>query len=226
MADITIADVERAVKTTATTVLKNEHYFSDLDGLAGDGDFGTSLATGFRVIDAELPTIDKSAIGAMLLKISMLVSKHVGGSSGPIWGTGFMKAAMVSKGKAEVSLAELGEMVQAAVDGIMARGGAKLGDKTLLDALIPVCEKLKAGATASVVDSAAILKACADEAEKAIDATRTLVAHRGRASQVGERSANTPDPGIVAIATILQDWCKEWGVERTPHVAELLQATA
>ena len=122
MADINIGDVERAVKTTATTVLRNEHYFSDLDGLAGDGDFGTSLATGFRVIDTDLPTIDKSAIGAMLLKISMLVSKHVGGSSGPIWGTGFMKAAMVSKGKESVTLAELADMVNTAVEGIMARG--------------------------------------------------------------------------------------------------------
>lgn len=226
MADITLADVERAVKTTATTVLRNEHYFSDLDGLAGDGDFGTSLATGFRVIDAELPTIDKSAIGAMLLKISMLCSKHVGGSSGPIWGTGFMRAAMVSKGLESVTLTQLAEMIQSAVDGIMARGGAKLGDKTLLDALIPIANTLNAAAAAGATDLAAVLKDCADVAEKAIDETRTLVAHRGRASQVGERSANTPDPGIVAIATILQDWCKEWGVARTPVVAELLQATA
>ncbi len=226
MADITLADIERAVKTTATTVLKNEHYFSDLDGLAGDGDFGTSLATGFRVIDADLPTIDKSAIGAMLLKISMLVSKHVGGSSGPIWGTGFMKAALLSKGKTEVTLAELSEMVNAAVEGIMARGGAQLGDKTLLDALIPINETLKARAAAGASDLGAVLKDCADVAENAIDETRSLIAHRGRASQVGERSAGTPDPGIVAIATILQDWCKEFGVARTPHVAELLQATA
>lgn len=225
MADITIADVERAVKTTATTVLKNEHYFSDLDGLAGDGDFGTSLATGFRVIDAELPAIDKSAIGAMLLKISMLVSKHVGGSSGPIWGTGFMKAAAISKGKESVTLAELSEMVTAAVDGIMARGGAKLGDKTLLDALIPVNETLKDYAASATPDHAAALKACADVAEKAIDETRNLVAHRGRASQVGDRSSGTPDPGIVAIATILQDWCNEFGVARTPTVAELLKQT-
>jgi len=225
MADITIGDVERAVKTTATTVLKNEHYFSDLDGLAGDGDFGTSLATGYRVIDAELPTIDKSAIGAMLLKISMLVSKHVGGSSGPIWGTGFMKAAAVSKGKESVTLAELAEMVGAAVDGIMARGGAKLGDKTLLDALIPVREKLDAHAAAGTADLGLVLKECADEAEKAIDATRGLVAHRGRASQVGDRSAGTPDPGICAIAIILQDWCNEFGVARTPTTAEMLTQT-
>jgi dihydroxyacetone kinase phosphoprotein-dependent L subunit len=226
MADITIADVERAVKTTAATVLTNEIYFCDLDGLAGDGDFGTSLATGFRVIDAELPTIDKSAIGAMLLKISMLVSKHVGGSSGPIWGTGFMKAALISKGKETVTLTELSDMVGAAVDGIMARGGAKLGDKTLLDALIPVHEKLKEHAAAANPDRAAALKDAADAAEQAIDATRSLVAHRGRASQVGDRSSGTPDPGIVAIAMILQDWCNEFGVARTPTVAELLKQNA
>jgi dihydroxyacetone kinase phosphoprotein-dependent L subunit len=223
MTEISQANIERAIKTTAATVLRNESYFSDLDGLAGDGDFGTSLATGFRVIDNDLPTIDKSSIGAMLLKISMLVSKHVGGSSGPIWGTGFMKAAMLSKGKESVTLAELAEMVGAAVDGIMARGGAKLGDKTLLDALIPVRAKLDAHAAAGTTDLGAVLKECADEADQAIDATRTLEARRGRASQVGERSSNTPDPGIVAIATILHDWCKDRGIERTPTAAELQQ---
>lgn len=226
MGGITLADVERAVKTTADTVLRNEQYFCDLDGLAGDGDFGTSLATGFRIIDAELPEIDKSAIGAMLLKISMLVSKHVGGSSGPIWGTGFMRAAMVSKGKTELTLGEVAEMLGSAIEGIQARGGAKLGDKTLLDALIPVHETLVKHAAAATPDHAAALKEAADEAEKAIDTTRTLVAHRGRQSQVGERSQNTPDPGIVAIATILQDWCNEFGVARTPTVAELTRQTA
>jgi dihydroxyacetone kinase phosphoprotein-dependent L subunit len=225
MADFSIGDVERAVQTTANTVLKNEHYFSDLDGLAGDGDFGTSLATGFRIIDAELPTIDKSAIGAMLLKISMLVSKHVGGSSGPIWGTGFMKAAMLTKGKQTITLADVSDMLGSAIEAIMARGGAKLGDKTLLDALIPVHEVLKAHAASDTPDNAAALKDAAAAAEAAIDATRTLEARRGRASQVGERSSGTPDPGIVAIATILQDWCTEFGVERTPTVRELLQQT-
>lgn len=225
MADITVGDVERAVKITATTVLKNEHYFSDLDGLAGDGDFGTSLATGFRVIDAELPGIDKSAIGAMLLKISMLVSKHVGGSSGPIWGTGFMKAAALSKGKEAITLSEAADMLGAAIDGIMARGGAKLGDKTLLDALIPVHEALKAHAAGATPDHRAALKDAAAAAEQAIETTRTLEARRGRASQVGERSSGTPDPGIVAIAIILHDWCTEFGIERTPTVPELLKQT-
>ena len=226
MAEISQADIERAIKTTCATVLRNEHYFADLDGLAGDGDFGTSLATGFRQIEKEWDEIPKTDIGAMLLKISMIVSKHVGGSSGPIWGTGFMKAAMLTRGKSEIALQDLADMLGSAIEGIQARGGAKLGDKTLLDALIPVHEKLKQHAAGASPDLGVALKEAADEAEKAIDETRTLVAHRGRASQVGERSANTPDPGIVSIAIILQDWCNEFGVERTASVAEVINQPA
>ncbi len=224
MSEISQGQIEQAIQTTCKTVLRNEHYFSDLDGLAGDGDFGTSLATGFRQIDKEWDEIPKTDIGAMLLKISMIVSKHVGGSSGPIWGTGFMKGAMLTRGKQSVTLAELAEMLGSAIEGIQARGGAKLGDKTLLDALIPVHETLKKHAASG--DKAAALKDAAEVADKAVDETRNLVAHRGRASQVGERSANTPDPGIVAVATILHDWCKENGVERTPSAPEVAKATA
>lgn len=225
MAEISQADIEQAIRTTCSTVLRNEHYFADLDGLAGDGDFGTSLATGFRQIEKEWDEIPKTDIGAMLLKISMIVSKHVGGSSGPIWGTGFMKAAMLTRGKTSITLEELSAMLGSAIEGIQARGGAKLGDKTLLDALIPVHETLKEHAAAGR-DLGPALCDAAGVADKAVDETRSLVAHRGRASQVGERSANTPDPGIVAIATILQDWCKEFGVARTPTAPEVAKATA
>lgn len=225
MTEISQSQVEQAIQTTCRTVLRNEYYFSDLDGLAGDGDFGTSLATGYRIIQNDWAEIPKTDIGAMLLKISMLVSKHVGGSSGPIWGTGFMKAAMLTKGKESITLQELADMLGAAIEGIQARGGAKLGDKTLLDALIPVHEKLKEHAAGSG-DLAAALKDAADVAEEAIETTKSLVAHRGRASQVGERSSGTPDPGIVSIAVILNDWCKEFGVARTPKAAEVLNQPA
>lgn len=222
MTALNVARIENALDVTCDTVIANEKYFSDLDGLAGDGDFGTSLATGFKVIKAELPGMDKSAIGAMLLKLSMLCSKHVGGSSGPIWGTGFMKAAMVSKGLEEVTFEQLTQMVGAAVEGIMARGGAVRGDKTLLDALIPIHEKMQEMANdGQSTDLAAVLAAVAGVADTAIDETRSLVAHRGRASQVGARSANTPDPGIVGIATILYDWCKHYGVDFVPNAPEL-----
>ena len=212
MTEISQGQIEQAIQTTCKTVLRNEYYFSDLDGLAGDGDFGTSLATGYRVIQNEWDEIPKTDIGAMLLKISMLVSKHVGGSSGPIWGTGFMKAAMLTRGKEAITLQDLADMLGSAIEGIQARGGAQLGDKTLLDALIPVHETLKAHA--------------AGDGEEAIESTKSLVAHRGRASQVGERSAGTPDPGIVSIAVILNDWCKEFGVARTPTAAEVINQPA
>ena len=218
MSTLTIAQIEQALDVTCDTVIRNEKYFSDLDGLAGDGDFGTSLATGFKVIKAELPAIDKSAIGAMLLKISMICSKHVGGSSGPIWGTGFMRAGMVSKGLTEVTYQQLTDMVGSALEGIMARGGAVRGDKTLLDALIPIRETMQ---SMDGSDLGAVLAAVTKAADQAIDETRSLIAHRGRASQVGARSANTPDPGICGVATILYDWCKHYGVDYTPVAAEL-----
>ena len=219
MSAITIDQIEKTIDVTCDTVISNEKYFSDLDGLAGDGDFGTSLATGFKVIKRDLPDIDKDGVGAMLLKIAMICSKHVGGSSGPIWGTGFMKAGMASKGLNEIDMQQLADMVGAALEGIMARGGAKRGDKTLLDALIPIHEKLSEMAATEA--PGAILAAVTAEADKAIDETRSLVAHRGRASQVGQRSADTPDPGIVGIATILYDWCKHYGVDYEPQAAEL-----
>ncbi len=218
MSAISLEQIEKTIDITCDTVIRNEKYFSDLDGLAGDGDFGTSLATGFKVIKKDLPEIDKSAIGAMLLKISMICSKHVGGSSGPIWGTGFMRAGMVSKGLTEVTYEQLTDMLGSAIEGIVARGGAQRGDKTLLDALWPIHDKMK---EMDGSDLGAVLAAITAEADKAIDETRTLVAHRGRASQVGERSADTPDPGIVGIATILYDWCKHYGVDYTPTAAEL-----
>lgn len=218
MSTLSIDQIAKAIDVTCDTVIANEKYFSDLDGLAGDGDFGTSLATGFKVIKKELPEIDKSAVGAMLLKISMICSKHVGGSSGPIWGTGFMRAGMASKGLEEVTYEQLTEMLGSAIEGIVARGGAKRGDKTLLDALWPIHEKMQ---EMDGSDLGAVLAAVAAEADKAIDETRSAVAHRGRASQVGERSANTPDPGIVGVATILKDWCAHYGVDFVPQAAEL-----
>src|SRR3954453_14506806 len=107
MSEIGIDAVERTIKATAATVLRNEKHFSDLDALAGDGDFGASLAAGFRVIEADLPTLDKSNIGAFLLKLSMIISKHVGGSSGPLWGTAFMRAGMLCKDKSAITLEDL-----------------------------------------------------------------------------------------------------------------------
>lgn len=215
MTDIAIDDVERATKATAKIVLKNQQYFSDLDAVAGDGDFGASLAAGFKVIDAECETFDKSSIGNFLLKISMIITRNVGGCSGPIWGTGFMRAAMLCKDKSSISLAELEKMLTAAIEGIQQRGGAQLGDKTLLDSLIPIREKIAEHVAAGKTDTAAALSDAAEVARDAIERTKDMVARRGRQSFTGDRSIGSLDPGVVAVSTILEALCKEFGVARS-----------
>jgi dihydroxyacetone kinase-like protein len=215
MSDITLDTIERAIKATCGTVLRNENYFCELDALAGDGDFGNSLAAGFRVIDAELPNMDKSTINGFLLKISMIISKHTGGSSGPLWGTAFMRAAMVSKDKSVLTLEDLEKIVQSALEGLQARGGALPGDKTLIDSIIPVRDAIAAHVKGDG-DNNAALRDAANVAEEAVETAKSWVAKRGRQQFTGDRSSGTPDPGMVAIATILNDLCIEFGVSRTP----------
>jgi len=214
MKEIALPEIEQAIKSIAATALRNEKYFSELDAAAGDADFGVSLASGFKVIDSDWDELDRSSIGSFLLKISMIISRHVGGCSGPIWGTGFMRAGMLAKDKSTITLAELEQMLTAAIEGIQHRGGAVAGDKTLLDALMPMRDAIKAHAESDdEFDSADVLKEATQVANEAIERTRSWVARRGRQSFTGERSSGTPDPGIVAIATMMNDICESFGID-------------
>jgi dihydroxyacetone kinase-like protein len=214
MKEIALPEIEQAIKTIADTALRNEQYFSELDAAAGDADFGVSLASGFKVIQSDWDELDRSSIGSFLLKISMIISRHVGGCSGPIWGTGFMRAGMLAKDKTSISLAELEQMLTAAIEGIQQRGGAVAGDKTLLDALLPMRDIIKEKAEDPDADPAAVLQEATKAANDAIEQTKDWVARRGRQSFTGERSSGTPDPGIVAIATMMNDICESFGVDK------------
>jgi dihydroxyacetone kinase phosphoprotein-dependent L subunit len=214
MKEMGLPEIEQAIKSVAATALRNEKYFSELDAAAGDADFGVSLASGFKVIEKDWDQLDRSSIGSFLLKISMIISRHVGGCSGPIWGTGFMRAGMLAKDKTSISLTELEQMLTAAIEGIQHRGGAVAGDKTLLDALIPMRDIVKASAGQPDAEPADVLKEATKAANEAIERTKGWVAKRGRQSFTGERSCGTPDPGIVAIATMMNDICEAFGVEK------------
>jgi dihydroxyacetone kinase-like protein len=212
MKEITLADVETAVKSIAATALKNEQYFCELDSYAGDADFGVSLATGFRAIEQDWQGLDRSSIGAFLLKISMIISKNVGGCSGPIWGTAFMRAGALSKDRTTITLGDLAKMLTASIEGIQKRGGAQLGDKTLLDALIPIRDIVHEHADRPDANARDVLQRATEVANEAIERTKGLVAKRGRQQFTGDRSIGTPDPGIVAIATMMNDLCTQFGV--------------
>jgi len=212
MKEITLADVETAVKSIAATALKNEQYFCELDSYAGDADFGVSLATGFRIVEKDWSELDRSSIGNFLLKISMIITRNVGGCSGPIWGTGFMRAGALCKERTTITLDDLDKMLAAAIEGIQKRGGAQLGDKTLLDALIPIRDIVHEHVGKPEVDARDVLQRATQVANDAIEGTKGLVAKRGRQQFTGDRSIGTPDPGIVAIATMMNDICAEFGV--------------
>jgi phosphoenolpyruvate---glycerone phosphotransferase subunit DhaL len=205
----TLPDVERTVRVIAETVVANEKYFGDLDAVVGDGDFGYSMARGFEIVLSDWDGFDRTDISTFLKKVAVVITSRIGGTSGPIWGTGFLRAATIAAGANSLDADQIAAMLRAAVEGIKARGGAELGDKTLLDALMPVAETLeeraKAGSTAGET-----LRAAATTARSAAEATRPMVAKKGRAAYTGERSIGTLDAGAVAVAVLIEALAEQW----------------
>lgn len=199
---LTTADIVKIVDLMSEVIIKNEIPFCELDSVAGDGDFGMSLAKGFKVLKSEWEELPKEDdMGAFLKACGMLITEHCGGASGPIWGSAFRSAAKYASGRNEIKLGELGELLQSAIDGVQKRGGAKLGDKTLLDALIPATEAIKSSATQGE-DLLQGMQIGAKEAVLGAEKTKEIVASKGRASYLGERSLNYPDAGATAIGVI------------------------
>lgn len=209
MTTTTVHATELAVRTIAQACVDNEKYFGDLDSVVGDGDFGYSLARGFEKIIQDWDGFDRTDAGAFLVKIAVAITSRIGGTSGPIWGTAFMKTGMRLKGLDTVSGAELIEALRAGIDGIKMRGNADLGDKTLLDSLVPAVDALAASLAAGD-DGATALSVTAVAARAAAEATSTMQARRGRASYSGERSIGSVDPGAIAIAVIAEHLASAW----------------
>ncbi len=195
------------VRTIAETAIANETYFCQLDSVVGDGDFGYSLARGFEKVLEGFDSIDRSSPGAFLKKVGLTIASRVGGTSGPIWGTAFLRAGGAAGTKMELAGADVIAMLRAAVEGIRARGGASLGDKTLLDALVPGIDRLEADLERGGIEA---LANAAETAERAAAETSGMIAKRGRASYTGERSIGSPDPGAVAIAVLARAVSAAW----------------
>ncbi|MBZ2199021.1 dihydroxyacetone kinase subunit DhaL [Occultella gossypii] len=204
-------DVDLVLRTMARTIVDNAEEFAQLDAVAGDGDFGFSLRNGFEVVEADLDSFDHTSVGALLKKVGFVIAGKVGGVSGPIWGTAFMRAAAAAGERTRLTGPELIEVLRASITGISQRGQAELGDKTLLDALVPAVDSLEASIAEGFDDGgvAAVQKA-ADVAVAAAEATLGMLAKRGRAAYTGERSRASVDAGATAIGVILQDISAAW----------------
>ncbi|MBV1851253.1 dihydroxyacetone kinase subunit DhaL [Catellatospora tritici] len=209
MTDNPLPPVEFTVRTIAQTAVANEKYFGDLDAVVGDGDFGYSLARGFETVIADWDTFDRTDAATFLRKVAVVITSRIGGTSGPLWGTAFLRAATAATGKTELTGEDAVAMLRAAIEGIQTRGNAALGDKTLLDALVPATDEL-ARRLGQGGDAATTLRAAATVARACADQTAELQARRGRASYTGERSIGSVDPGAVAVAVIFEALADTW----------------
>ncbi len=181
----------------------NKQFLTDLDAAIGDGDHGINLSKGFRVAKEKIENVDFKDWGEILKTVGMAIVSNVGGASGPLYGTAFMKASMLGKGKTEITLLDYRDILQASIDGVKMRGKGEEGDKTMLDALIPAYNELCKG----IENNNPILETLQNSvvaAKNGVDYTKLIAAKKGRASYLGDRSIGHQDPGATSSSMILE----------------------
>jgi len=191
------------VKAFAGVIAENKEYLTGLDSAIGDGDHGINMDRGFQAVLTKLPAFANQDIGSIAKNIGMVLISTVGGASGPLYGTLFMQIGKETAGKLELTLNDWTAAIDSAVNGVMMRGKANLGDKTMLDTLIPALNTLKECA-ADGTSLTEALKASEKTAAQGMLSTIPLVAKKGRASYLGERSAGTQDPGATSSYFLLK----------------------
>lgn len=176
----------------------------ELDRAIGDSDHGENMDRGFQSVLDKLADASPETPGAALKLTAMTLMSSVGGAAGPLYGTAFLRAATALGDSAEVDPGTWAQALTAARDGIVARGKAEPGDKTMVDAWTPAVEAAQKAAEDPTAEPLAVLVAAAEAAEAGAVATEPLVARKGRASYLGERSAGHRDPGAASSALILR----------------------
>jgi dihydroxyacetone kinase-like protein len=188
------------ILTAAAAMEANATLLSDLDAAIGDGDHGTNMSRGFRAVVKKLETTPAADIGALFKSVGMTLLSSVGGAAGPLYGGFFLELGRQTAGKQELDAATLASILEAGLGDIKRRGRAELGDKTMVDALTPAVEAMKAAGN----DIVAATRAAANTARDAAEKTKPLLALKGRASYLGERSIGHQDPGATSTALLLE----------------------
>jgi dihydroxyacetone kinase-like protein len=187
----------------ADSIHENEQFLTDLDAAIGDNDHGINMDKGFKKVVTDLPSLAGKDIGTILKKVGMDLVSTVGGSAGPLYGTAFMKAGAVVAGKDEIDQNDFIAIMEAGIGGVQLRGKAVKGEKTMLDAMIPAFDAMKESVS-SGEDSKSMLEKGVKAAEDGVEYTKTIIATKGRASYLGERSIGHQDPGATSFTVILK----------------------
>lgn len=199
-----------ALEAVSEAILANKQFLTDLDAAIGDADHGINMARGFEAALAKVKALPPAADAAAVLKtVGMALISTVGGAAGPLYGTAFLRASVAAQGAAPDGASAV-KVLEAAITGIKERGKATRGEKTMLDALEPASEAL-AGCAGAGKPLADCLDAACEAAENGIEYTKTIIATKGRASYLGERSLGHQDPGATSSYIILKalaDFCR------------------
>ncbi len=200
---VTRDDIVEWITQVAQVLAENKEYLTKLDAAIGDADHGINMDRGFTKVMSQLPSVQDKDIGSILKTVGMALISSVGGAGGPLYGTLSMPARMAVGGKYELTDEDLVALWQAAVDGVIQRGRAQPGDKTMVDALLPAVEAMKQ-ALSEGADTVTILERGVAAAEKGMKDTIPMLAKKGRASYLGERSIGHQDPGATSSYMILK----------------------
>jgi len=197
------------IKAYAAAIATDKDALTQLDAQIGDGDHGANMHRGFQAVLAKLPGVADKDIGSIFKTVGMTLVSTVGGAGGPLYGTFFMQLGTATGGKMEMTLADWSAALQAGVDGVVMRGKANPGDKTMVDALLPAAAALKVAAANGVALPSA-LRMAEQAGREGMVATIPLVARKGRASYLGERSAGHQDPGATSSYLLLRTAAETW----------------
>jgi dihydroxyacetone kinase-like protein len=200
MSTISSKQIFAWIERYAAQIAEQKDYLTQLDAAIGDADHGANMNRGLQAVLAKNADLQNADIGALLKGVAMTLISTVGGASGALYGTFFLQASTIAGNRTEPSPSEFGSVLEKGLAGIVLRGKATIGDKTMVDALQPAIKAYKHSIESGETLDQALSKA-ASAAEEGLKSTVPLVARKGRASYLGERSAGHPDPG--ATSTVL-----------------------
>ncbi len=211
---LTSQDVYEIIFRIFDVIKENEKYLTDLDAAIGDADHGINMTRGFKLATERLKELNPSSdVGTIFNTVGMALLETVGGAAGPLYGMWFMNMAQVVMGKSELDKKTIAEILEAGLKGVQdIGGGTQPGEKTMVDAIYPALEELKKAAEDESVSLLEALRRAAEAAEKGMKATIPMIAKRGRASYLGERSRGHQDPGATSSYLIIKtfyDYLKE-----------------
>jgi dihydroxyacetone kinase-like protein len=209
---VSYAQVLAWIEAFSSNVAENREYLTRLDSAIGDADHGINMDRGMKAVSAKLDGFEGDDIGALLKTVGMTLVSTVGGAGGPLYGTLFLQMGMATAGKSELEPEDWAAALDAAVKGVQTRGKAEPGDKTMIDALIPARDAFSA-AVAEDASFEEALRRSAQAAEEGMLATVPLVAKKGRASYLGERSAGHQDPGATSSQLLVKTAAETWAPE-------------